>query len=111
VINIRIMYHWVVAALLLSSMFPAYAQWTQEVKVRSVVVVSTGGINVSVEPQLTGCVSQSGYGASYASIYPNHPGRKAMHANLLYALHTGTPVRLYLTEGRCTVTEMILGSW
>ncbi len=92
-------------------MLPVHAQWTQEVKVRTVVVVSTGGINVSVEPPLTGCVSQSGYGASYASIYPNHPGRKAMHANLLYALHTGTPVRLYLTEGRCTVGEMILGVW
>lgn len=97
--SVATIYHWIAAAILTTWTFSAHAQGTQEVKVRSVVVVFTGGINVSVETPLTGCVSQSGYGASYASIYPNHPGRKAMHANLLYALHTGTPVRLYLTEG------------
>ena len=87
----------------------AHAGWTPEVKVKSVVVTSTGGLNIGVEPTLSGCVSQSGYGAKYASIYPTHPGLKAMHANLLLAMNSGTSVRLYLTDPQCTVGEMVIG--
>ena len=87
----------------------AHAQWTPEVKVKSVVVVFSGGINVAVEPSLSGCVSQSGYGVKYASIYPSHPGLKAMHANLLSAMISGTSIRLYLLNSECAVGEIVLG--
>ncbi|MBQ0935095.1 hypothetical protein [Ideonella paludis] len=108
--NKRILKNTLAAAGVALAYLPlAQAGWTQEVKVKSVVVVSSGGINVAVEPALSGCTSQSGYGARYASIYPSHPGLKAMHANLLLAMNSGTSVRLYLTDPQCTVGEMVLG--
>ena len=51
--------------------------------------VASGGINVKVEPGLTGCTSQSGYGASYASVYPDHKGLNSIHSNLLAAYMSG----------------------
>jgi len=83
--------------------------WTEAVEVKRIVVVGTGGINVSVFPELTGCVSQSGYGANYASIYPEHKGLNSIHSNLLAAYMSGKKVSLYLANDSCKVTEMVLG--
>ncbi len=83
--------------------------WTGNVKVTKLVVTMNGGINVRVTPELVGCTSQSGYGANYASIYPDHPGINRMQAELITAMTTGTPVSLYLTNSECKVGEMVLG--
>jgi hypothetical protein len=47
----------------------AEAGWTVSSKVVKLVVTQNGGINVRLSPELSGCTSQSGYGAKYASIY------------------------------------------
>ena len=93
---------------------PALTQaqtWTANSTVVRLVVTANGGINVRLSPDLTGCVSQSGYGAAYASIYPSHPGINRIKADLLAAYLTGKTVSLYLSTSECTVTEMILGGW
>jgi hypothetical protein len=93
---------------------PAMAQgpgWTTQSRVVALVVAVNGGINVRLDPQISGCVSQSGYGPNYASIYPSHPGLKEMKASLLSAYHTGAPVFLYLSDQNCTVGEVFLGTW
>ena len=99
------------AAIVLVSA-PALAQgpgWTASSTVVQLVNVSNGGINVRLSPELTNCVSQSGYGPSYASISPAHPGLNRMKADLLAALVTGTRVALYLGDSNCTVAEMTIG--
>ncbi|MCW8875563.1 MAG: hypothetical protein OQJ89_03020 [Kangiellaceae bacterium] len=80
--------------------------WTQESEVTDLVVTANGGVNVRLSPLLQNCVSQSGYGASYASIYPEHPGIDRMQSNLLAAMMSGKKVALYLTNDQCKVTEM-----
>jgi hypothetical protein len=93
---------------------PALAQgpgWTVQSRVVAIVVASNGGINIRLDPQLQGCVSQSGYGPYYASIYPAHPGLKELKATLLSAYHTEAPVFVYLTDQNCTVGEVLMGSW
>jgi hypothetical protein len=60
---------------------------------------------------LTGCVSQSGYGSSFASVYPNHPGINRIKADLLAAYLTGRRVSLYLGDDTCKVLETNLGGW
>jgi len=91
---------------------PAFAQgpgWTEVSSVIQVINTSNGGVNVRLSPDLTGCISQSGYGSSIASIYPSHPGINRLKADLLVALTTGTKVMLYLSDNTCTVSEMRLG--
>ena len=83
--------------------------WTELSQVEKLVVTALGGVNVRLSPELSGCVSQSGYGAIYASVYPDHPGINIIQANLLSAYMSGKPVRLYLGDDECKVTEMILG--
>ena len=95
--------------VLVFSCCQAHAQWTAPVKVKTVVVVGSGGVNVKVDPPLSGCQSQAGYGSNYASIYPNHPGLKSMHANLLLALATGATVQLWFSDSKCTIGEMTVG--
>ncbi|TQV88295.1 hypothetical protein [Aliikangiella coralliicola] len=80
--------------------------WTQESEVTDLVVTANGGINVKLSPLLQNCVSQSGYGASYASIYPEHPGIDRIQSNLLAAMMSGKKVALYLTNAQCKVTEI-----
>ncbi len=87
------------------------ARWTANVTVTKVVVTNQGGVNVRVSPDLTGCVSQSGYGQHYASIYPSHPGINRLKAMLLVAQINGTPIALWLSDGNCTVGEAVLGGW
>ena len=101
------------AALLLTGMAGTIAHadgpgWTVKSKVIRLVNTANGGVNVRLSPDLTNCVSQSGYGPSYASILPNHPGLNRIKADLLVAFTTGTEVSLYLSDANCTVGEMTL---
>lgn len=67
---------------------PAHADgpgWTANSTVKKLVVTSSGGVNVQLQPDVQGCTSQSGYGPNYASIYPSHPGINRIKADLLAA--------------------------
>jgi len=83
--------------------------WNVKGTVTQLVVTIQGGVNVRLLPELVNCVSQSGYGPAFASIYPTHPGINRMKADLLVAYLSGKPVRLYFTDSSCTVGELILG--
>jgi hypothetical protein len=83
--------------------------WTPTSTIRQLVVTASGGVNVRLTPDLTTCVSQSGYGENYASIYPTHPGIKLLKADLLAAYLAGKTVRLYLSDSNCQVAEAIVG--
>ena len=85
--------------------------WTANSTVTKLVVTADGGVNVLLSPALSGCTSNSGYGQAFASIYPSHPGINRMKADLLAAYLTGSTVAVYLVDGTCRVTEMILGGW
>lgn len=84
--------------------------WTAPSTVIRLVNTANGGVNVRLSPDLTGCVSQSGYGASYASILPSHPGLNRIKADLLVAFLTGARVSIWLSDANCTVGEMTLES-
>ena len=85
--------------------------WTANSIVKKLVVTSDGGVNVLLSPQPTACVSNSGYGAGFASVYPTHPGINRIKADLLTAYATGGMVALYYSDNTCRVQEMILGAW
>lgn len=84
----------IAAVLILAiSTAPVVAQgpgWTANSTVAKLVVTANGGVNVRLSPELTSCVSQSGYGENYASISPNHLGINRMQADLLAAYLSGT---------------------
>jgi hypothetical protein len=104
---------WVMFAVTALSL-PALAQgpgWTANSTVVKLVVTANGGVNARLSPELSDCVSQSGYGANYASIYPDHPGINRIKADLLAAYLTGTTVSLYLSDSTCRVSETLLGGW
>lgn len=84
---------------------PGWLAWS---KVDQLVVTSSGGVNISLEQQLTNCVSQAGYGPAYASIYPDHPGIDRMYSALLAAAMSGKRIRLYLENSECKVVEFRL---
>jgi hypothetical protein len=99
------------ATMVVLSASPSVAQgpgWTAVSTVKAIVNTSNGGINVRLTPELSGCVSQSGYGEVYASIHPSHPGINRMKADLLFAAATGKQVMLYLGDGNCYVSETLL---
>jgi hypothetical protein len=75
------------------------------------ITTQDGGLNIMLSPGLNNCVSNSGYGAQFASVYPSHPGIKSIHANLLTAYVTGQPVALYFSTSQCTVLEVAIGGW
>lgn len=83
--------------------------WTESSTVRRLVVTSDGGVNVRLSPELNNCVSNSGYGPNYASVYPSHPGINKIKADLLVAYAKGAPVRLYLSDNTCRAVEIMLG--
>ena len=83
--------------------------WTVESDVIRIVTVGNGGINVRLSPELNGCTSQSGYGPTYASVYPDHPGLNAIQANLLAAYIASIKVTLYFSDSTCKVAEIIIG--
>jgi hypothetical protein len=104
----------VAAATLAALTAPAFADgpgWTANSTVKKLVVTVDGGVNVRLSPELNNCVSNSGYGPYYASIYPSHPGINRIKADLLAAYMSGTPVALYLSDSTCKATEIILGGW
>jgi hypothetical protein len=104
----------ILAGALAALALPAFADgpgWTANSTVTKVVVTYNGGVNVRLSPDLSGCVSQSGYGANFASVYASHPGINRIKADLLVAYLTGKPVSLYLSDSSCTVQETILGGW
>ena len=81
--------------------------WVLNRTVVNVLNTANGGFNVRLSPDLTGCVSQSGYG----SVYPDHPGVNRMKADIVTALVTGRQVSLYLSDSTCKVTETVLGTY
>ncbi|MDN2711882.1 hypothetical protein O0880_20875 [Janthinobacterium sp. SUN118] len=83
--------------------------WSSNSVVKKLIVTRDGGINVELSPALTGCVSNSGYGASFASIYPDHPGINRIKASLLAAYLSGGTVKLYFSDSTCKVAEVMLG--
>jgi len=92
---------------------PAVAEgpgWIYNGTITNIVDTAAGAINIRITPDLTNCVSQSGYGPHFASVYPSHPAISRIKATLLTAYVTGTPVSLYLSDNTCTVAEVILGS-
>ena len=85
--------------------------WTANSTVTKLVVTLHGGVNVRLSPDLQNCTSQSGYGAHFASIYPDHLGIDRMKADLLAAYMSGKTVALYLMDDTCKVGEIMLGGW
>jgi hypothetical protein len=88
---------------------PAFAHgpgWTEPAKITSYVVVHDGGVNVALGNTLSNCVSNSGYGGTYASLYPSHRGFKSVHAALLSAFLTGKSVRIYMSDNTCRIEEV-----
>lgn len=75
-------------------------------KIEKVVVVSHGGVNVRLTPDVTGCVSQSGYGPAYASVLPSHPGLDKIYSGLLAAYMAGKQVSIYLSNSDCHIGEI-----
>lgn len=99
------------AMVILLALFPMVGTagtkgWTAQSSIKAVVVTIQGGINVQVEPMLTGCVSLSGYGEKYASIYPSHEGIDRMYSALMAAASSGKKVMLYLGDDTCKITEI-----
>ncbi len=95
-------------AISFSSVY-SFADWQYDLEVKRIVVVATGGVNVRFTPELSGCTPQSGYGSSYASLYPDHPGFNSIHSNLLAAYMSGKKVSIYLTGTDCKIGETVLG--
>lgn len=85
--------------------------WTPNSTIKKLVVTADGGINILLSPQPTQCVSNSGYGSGFASVYPNHPGLSKIHADLLSAYLTGGLVAVYFSDNTCRISEIILGGW
>ena len=94
--------------LLAAAPLNAEEGWIQNRTVVALVNTSNGGFNIRLSPDLTACVSQSGYGPNYASVYPSHAGLNRIKADMITALTTGKPVSLYLAPN-CVVSETILG--
>jgi hypothetical protein len=91
---------------------PALAQgpgWTANATILKIVDTANGGVNVRLSPDLVGCTSQSGYGGSYASLYPDHPGIKSIKATLLTAYVTQATISIYLSDDTCRIGEVLLG--
>ena len=82
--------------------------WTVDSTVTKLVVTANGGVNVRLSPDVNNCVSQSGYGSNWASIYPDHPGINLIKSDLLAAYVSGKNISLYLADNTCKVTESLL---
>ena len=83
--------------------------WSPNSTVLKIVTTYDGGINVLISPTPTNCISNSGYGPNYVSIYPNHPGINRIKADLLTAYLTGGAIAVYYANDKCTVNEVSLG--
>lgn len=83
--------------------------WVPNAKITRIVATVNGGINIRLTPELSGCVSQSGYGPLYASLHPDHPGKDQIHSILLAAYMSNTPIAVYFNDDKCTIMEVELG--
>ena len=83
--------------------------WINQAKIIRIVGVVNGGINVRITPSLSGCTSQSGYGAAYASLYPGHAGKQEILSILLAAYMADKTVAIYLSDDTCKIGEVELG--
>jgi hypothetical protein len=83
--------------------------WIPQAKITRIVGVANGGINVRITPVLTGCTSQSGYGPSYASLYPDHPGKDQILSILLAAYMADKTIAIWLSDNTCKIGEVELG--
>ncbi|AIW18804.1 hypothetical protein F0267_23165 [Vibrio coralliilyticus] len=92
-----------------SSNASAEKGWITQAKITKVVGVFNGGVNIRITPELTGCTSQSGYGASYASLYPDHEGKDQILSILLAAYMADKTVAIYLSDDTCKIYEVELG--
>lgn len=93
---------------------PTFAEgpgWTANSTIVKLVTTQDGGLNIMLSPGLNNCVSNSGYGPNFASVYPSHPGIKSIKASLLTAYTNGQSVALYLSTNQCTVLEAVVGGW
>jgi len=107
----RAVVFFVLAGLFASASNAENSGWTANVTITKLVVTQNGGVNIRVSPDLTNCISQSGYGPNYASVYPAHPGMNRIQAMLMQAYAQGTKVSLWFSDGNCTVGEIIVGGW
>jgi hypothetical protein len=85
--------------------------WSPNSTVKKIVVTYDGGVNVLFSPQPTACVSNSGYGTGFASVYPTHPGINRIKAVLMTAYLNGNTVAVYYDNNTCRIHEVILGGW
>lgn len=93
---------------------PAAAEgpgWSSNATIKKLVITGDGGINIMLSTPLTSCVSNSGYGPGFASVYPSHPGINRIKAALLTAYASGGTVALYFSDNTCKVGEVLLGGW
>ena len=109
--NMRVMIAVVFSILVSLKAFADPSGWTANVTITKLVVTQNGGVNVRVSPDLANCVSQSGYGPNFASIYPTHPGINRIQAMLMQAYAQGTKVSFWLSDNNCTVGEIVVGGW
>ncbi|HEY8941037.1 MAG TPA: hypothetical protein VIM59_12635 [Cellvibrio sp.] len=89
-----------------------YAQgpgWSSVTKIKRIIVVSNGGVNVSLQSDLQGCTPLSGYGARYASLYPDHPGADRIYSLLIAAYLSQQDVQIYLSDNTCRIGEVVIG--
>lgn len=85
--------------------------WTANSTIVRLVTTSDGGVNIMLSPGLNNCISNGGYGPTFASLHPSHPGLRSIQATLLTAYASGQPVSIYFSNANCLVSEVVLGGW
>lgn len=83
--------------------------WYPATKVKRIVVIVNGGVNVKFENETKNCASLSGYGKRYASVYPEHPGLDRIHAILLAAYMADKEVQVHFADDTCKINEVVIG--
>lgn len=83
--------------------------WQSTTKIKRIVVVSNGGVNVSFENELKNCTSLSGYGKKYASLYTDHPGIDRIYSLLMAAYVSQKDIQIYLSDNTCRIGEAVIG--
>lgn len=94
--------------MLVNPVFAEGPGWISNSQITELVVTGDGGLNVRLGNNLTNCVSNSGYGPGYASVYPDHPGLSKITALLMTAYVSGKSVSLYFSDNTCKVSEVIV---
>lgn len=91
---------------------PVFAEgpgWLTPSKIKRIVVVYSGGVNVKLENGPENCTSLSGYGKKYLSLYKDHPGVDRIYSLLLAAYASQKEVHIYLTDDTCKIGEVVIG--